>query len=234
MLRHDSIVNNARLWVDRVEIPDGVRHAAFDASLPHGWMRDGCARGARPARETGADADVRAGPVPGADRARSDPGCGRGPDDAHSRRWSTRTLSRRDLSSWKSAVSGGAQVPEALVRRVEDTSGVDFTIIYGQTECSPVLTNGLPSDSAADKGLTVGKPLPHTEIRIVDPDSLETVPDRHIRGTLGTRVFHDDRLLRHAGKIGRDADRRRLGAHGRPGSHGRARLLPRSSAASRT
>jgi fatty-acyl-CoA synthase len=39
-----------------------------------------------------------------------------------------------------------------------------------------VLTNGLPADSALDKGCTVGKPLPHTEIRIVDPVSLETVP----------------------------------------------------------
>jgi len=85
-------------------------------------------------------------------------------------------VTRRDLSSWKSAVSGGSQVPEALVRRVQDALGVDFTIIYGQTECSPVLTNGLPSDTPEDKGLTVGKPLPHTEIRIVDPVSLETAP----------------------------------------------------------
>jgi fatty-acyl-CoA synthase len=73
-------------------------------------------------------------------------------------------------------VAGGAQVPEALVRRVEDTLGVNFTITYGQTECSPILTNTCPSDSAEDKGLTVGKPLPYTEIRIVDPVSLETVP----------------------------------------------------------
>jgi fatty-acyl-CoA synthase len=85
-------------------------------------------------------------------------------------------MSRRDLSSWKSVVSGGAQVPEALVRQIEDSLGVDFTIIYGQTECSPVLTNTLPSDSAEDKGLTVGPPLPHTEIRIVDPVSVQTTP----------------------------------------------------------
>ena len=71
---------------------------------------------------------------------------------------------------------GGAQVPEALVRRIEEALGVDFTIVYGQTECSPVLTNTFPSDSAEDKGLTVGPPLPHTEVRIVDPVSLETVP----------------------------------------------------------
>jgi fatty-acyl-CoA synthase len=83
--------------------------------------------------------------------------------------------STRDLSSWTATVSGGAPVPEALVRRIEGTLGVDFTIVYGQTECSPVLTNTHPTDSSADKGLTVGPPLPHTEIRIVDPVTLETV-----------------------------------------------------------
>ncbi len=84
--------------------------------------------------------------------------------------------SRRDLSSWRSTVSGGAQVPEALVRRMEEALGIDFTIVYGQTECSPLLTSTFPSDSVEDKGLTVGPPLPHTEVRIVDPVSLETVP----------------------------------------------------------
>jgi len=82
----------------------------------------------------------------------------------------------RDLSSLGGMLSGGAQVPEALVRRIESTLGVDFTIVYGQTECSPALTNTLPSDTPADKGLTVGPPLPHTELRVVDPVSLDTVP----------------------------------------------------------
>ena len=81
-----------------------------------------------------------------------------------------------DLSSWRATVPGGSQVPEALVRRIEEGLGLTFTITYGQTECSPILTNSHPSDNAADKGLTIGKPLPHTEIRIVDPDSLQTVP----------------------------------------------------------
>jgi fatty-acyl-CoA synthase len=67
-------------------------------------------------------------------------------------------------------------VPEALVRRVQEDLGIEFTITYGQTECSPILTNGLPSDTPEDKGQTVGMPLPHTEIRIVDPETLETVP----------------------------------------------------------
>ncbi|MEM9406652.1 MAG: AMP-binding protein [Acidobacteriota bacterium] len=82
----------------------------------------------------------------------------------------------RDLSSWTTVVSGGSQVPEALVRRIEEALGVDFTIIYGQTECSPTLTNTNPDDTPADKGLTVGPPIAHTEVKIVDPATLETVP----------------------------------------------------------
>ena len=38
--------------------------------------------------------------------------------------------SRRDLSSWRSTASGGAEVPEALVRRMEEAVGVDFTIVF--------------------------------------------------------------------------------------------------------
>ena len=175
VLRHNSVVNNARLWVDRVEIPDGV-----------GWIQpmplfhtSGCVMGVLGALDRRAKLVLMPMFEPGVflelvELERAWFACGvptmliaamEHPD-----------LARRDLSSWRSTVSGGAQVPEALVRRVEDALGVDFTIIYGQTECSPVLTNGFPSDSAEDKGLTIGQPLPHTEIRIVDPVALETVP----------------------------------------------------------
>lgn len=175
MLRHGAIVNNARLWGDRVEIPDG---AGMLMPMPL-FHTAGCVMGVLGALDRRAKAVLMpqfdpglflqliereklwyAGGVPTMLIAAMEH-----PD-----------VSRRDLSSWKSAVAGGTQVPEALVRHVEDTFGVDFTIIYGQTECSPVLTHTCPSDSAEDKGLTVGKPLAHTEIRIVDPTTLETVP----------------------------------------------------------
>jgi acyl-CoA synthetase (AMP-forming)/AMP-acid ligase II len=94
----------------------------------------------------------------------------------------------RDLTSWTSVVSGGAQVPEALVRRIESTLGVDFTIVYGQTECSPVITNTHPSDTPEDKGMTVGPPLPHTEVKLVDPGTLATVPVGE-QGELWTRGY---------------------------------------------
>jgi fatty-acyl-CoA synthase len=175
MLRHNSIVNNARLWVDRIEIPDG---AGMLLPMPL-FHTAGCVMGVLGALDRRAMLVLMPMFEPGLflqliERER--PWYAGGVPTMLIAAMEHPDVSRRDLSSWKSAVAGGAQVPEALVRRVEDTLGVNFTITYGQTECSPILTNTCPSDSAEDKGLTVGKPLPHTEIRIVDPVSLETVP----------------------------------------------------------
>ncbi len=50
-----------------------------------------------------------------------------------------------------------------------------FSIIYGQTESSPVITQGRIEDSFEDRATTIGRPLPQTEVRIVDPAG-ETVP----------------------------------------------------------
>jgi len=175
MLRHCSIVNNARLWVDRVGIPDGVG-MLLPMPLFH---TGGCVMGVLGALDRRAKLVLMPMFEPSVFLELIElerPWYSGGVPTMLIAAMEHPDASRRDLSSWKSAVSGGAQVPEALVRRVEDSLGVDFTIIYGQTECSPVLTNGLPSDTPEDKGLTVGKPLPHTEIRIVDPASLETVP----------------------------------------------------------
>jgi|EndMetStandDraft_7_1072992.scaffolds.fasta_scaffold36162_2 acyl-CoA synthetase (AMP-forming)/AMP-acid ligase II len=175
VLRHNSIVNNARLWVDRVEIPDGV-----GMLLPMPLFHTaGCVMGVLGALDRRAKLVLMPMFDPGVFLELVElerPWYAGGVPTMLLAALEHPDVSRRDLSSWKSAVAGGAQVPEALVRRVEDSFGVDFTIIYGQTECSPVITNGCPSDSAADKGLTVGKPLPHIEVRIVDPIALETVP----------------------------------------------------------
>jgi fatty-acyl-CoA synthase len=75
----------------------------------------------------------------------------------------------RDLSSLRSVLSGGSTVPADLVRRIESTLGVRFGIVYGQTESSPVITQTRLDDSADDKALTIGQPLPQTEVKIVEP-----------------------------------------------------------------
>src|SRR5205085_9995971 len=43
-----------------------------------------------------------------------------------------------DLSSVKAICSGGSTVPAALVKLLEERLGAPFTIVFGQTECSPV------------------------------------------------------------------------------------------------
>ncbi|WP_027577825.1 AMP-binding protein [Bradyrhizobium sp. Ai1a-2] len=86
----------------------------------------------------------------------------------------------RDLSSWRLVTLGGAPVPPELVRRALER-GVKVAIGFGQTEASPYLTHTLPDDPHPDWISTVGRPLPQTEIKIVDPKTGETLP----RGEIG-------------------------------------------------
>ena len=82
----------------------------------------------------------------------------------------------RDVSSMQTICSGGSSVPAALVRRIEETLGVQFSIIYGQTEASPGITLIKPDDAPADKANTLGPALPQTEMKVVDPQTGATVP----------------------------------------------------------
>ena len=105
-------------------------------------------------------------------------------------------LERRDLSSLRAAVSGGAPVPAELVRRVERRLGVRFSIVFGTTECSPLLTQVKLDDSAQDRAETLGQPLPQTEIQIADITTGGPVPVGRVgelcaRGYLVMRGYHD-------------------------------------------
>ena len=77
-------------------------------------------------------------------------------------------FARRDISSLALVLSGGAPVAPELVRRIEETLGVRYVMVYGQTEAGPTVTMTGPADAAVDKAETIGYPLPHTEVRIVD------------------------------------------------------------------
>jgi len=71
-----------------------------------------------------------------------------------------------DLSSVDMVISGGSMVAPELVRRVCQTFGCNFEIIYGQTETSPVVTQHHIDDSLDDICNTIGQPLPQTAISI--------------------------------------------------------------------
>ncbi|EPD58806.1 AMP-binding protein [Streptomyces sp. HGB0020] len=97
-------------------------------------------------------------------------------------------LSRTDLSSLRYVLSGGASVPPELVRRVEDTFGVPMCIIYAQTEASPGITITRLDDTPEDRAHTVGRPLPLSEVKIVD--AAGTVVPNGVTGELCTRGYH--------------------------------------------
>lgn len=82
----------------------------------------------------------------------------------------------RDLTSWRLSALGGAPVPPELARRAAEEVGLKVTIGFGQTEASPYITHTVPDDPNPDWIETVGRPLPQTELKVIDPVSGETVP----------------------------------------------------------
>ncbi|GHO93571.1 AMP-binding protein [Reticulibacter mediterranei] len=85
-------------------------------------------------------------------------------------------FSSYDLSSLRLVISGSAPVPAQLMEEVKERIGADIAIVFGQTEASSVISQTVPSDSFEMKATTVGTPLPHVEVKIVQPTTRETVP----------------------------------------------------------
>ncbi|MFD8304022.1 AMP-binding protein [Streptomyces sp. NPDC059690] len=93
-----------------------------------------------------------------------------------------------DLSSLRYVLSGGATVPPELVRRVEQAFGVPMAVVYAQTEASPGITITRLDDTPYDRAHTVGRPLPRTEVKIVDASG--AVVPAGVTGELCTRGYH--------------------------------------------
>jgi len=80
-----------------------------------------------------------------------------------------------DLSSLKLVACDGAPVPVVLMEQVQARLGADVSIVFGQTEAS-MITMTRPDDPFARKASTVGVPLPHVEVKIIDPATRQVVP----------------------------------------------------------
>jgi fatty-acyl-CoA synthase len=81
-----------------------------------------------------------------------------------------------DLSSLRTVVSGGSPVPIYLMEQVKERMGADVAIVFGQTESHAAITLTLQHDSFELKSSTVGVPFPHTEVKIINPATGQTVP----------------------------------------------------------
>src|ERR1700678_1633688 len=84
-------------------------------------------------------------------------------------------VARRNVSSLKTILSGASNVPAALVRRTHEVLNCLICIIFGQTESNGPITLTSPNDSIEDQTNSVGRALPHVEVKIVDPATEQTV-----------------------------------------------------------
>lgn len=82
-----------------------------------------------------------------------------------------------DTSSLRTGIMAGALCPEPLMRRVIDHMKMrELTIVYGLTETSPGLTQTPRTADLVERTQTVGRVMPETEVRIVDPATGTDVP----------------------------------------------------------
>jgi fatty-acyl-CoA synthase len=103
-----------------------------------------------------------------------------------------------DFTSLRTGIMAGSLCPIDLMRRViRDMHCGELTICYGLTEASPVITQTSTEDTLARKTTTVGRALPHTEVKIVDPNTGKVVAlgengELCTRGYLVMNGYHND------------------------------------------
>ena len=84
-------------------------------------------------------------------------------------------ITGRDLSALRVAVSGGASLPEDIMRIFEDKYGIEVLEGYGMTETASSCSFNRPGDR---KVLSIGKPLWGVRMRVADSSGQPLPPGR--------------------------------------------------------
>ena len=82
-----------------------------------------------------------------------------------------------DLSSIKTAVSGGDKLSPAIKNSFYERHGVELLEGYGTTETAPVISSNSPRDH---KPGSIGKKLSNVDIKIIDLDTEEELPPNKV------------------------------------------------------
>ncbi len=93
-----------------------------------------------------------------------------------------------DLSSLTNIFTGATPVPVIVMEQIKERIGADCSIVFGMTETCGAVTQSFYTDSFDLKAATVGLPIPHTSIKIVNPATNETCQCGE-SGELWTRGF---------------------------------------------
>lgn len=96
-----------------------------------------------------------------------------------------------DLSSLKYCFTGGDVLPPEVGNRWRERFGIPIYQGYGATETVGGVALSLPTEETPPQSM--GRALPSKTIRIVDPESLQTVED----GIPGELLVHSDPMVTH-------------------------------------
>jgi len=99
-----------------------------------------------------------------------------------------------NLKSLRLIHMGGSAVPKEMVKQLEERFRCQCTCGYGLTETSPLLTVALPKSHLLNSGdghyqrlATTGLELPGGQVRVVDPEGNDVMPDGKSVGEIVTR-----------------------------------------------
>lgn len=86
------------------------------------------------------------------------------------------------LDSLRALICAGAPVPPVVISLFE-SKNVPVQQAWGLTETAPFATY-LPTELTYEKAGSAGLPMPHTQVRVVDPATGEPIEEPHQRGEL--------------------------------------------------
>ncbi|KAG5929239.1 hypothetical protein E4U53_002486 [Claviceps sorghi] len=193
MLTHHSILNNGVLIADRMGL-DPTDRIVVPPPLFHCF---GCILGYMATATTGAAILF---PSPAFDPVASLDMCA--DDDATGLHGVSTMLialldaldarddNRPPPAHLRKGIVAGSCIPEALMKTIYERLGLqDLVNCYGMTETSPVSCMTSPGHPFRQHCATVGTPMPHTSIKIVDPSDRSVVVPLNTPGELAAAGY---------------------------------------------
>lgn len=108
------------------------------------------------------------------------------------------------MKTLRTGIMAGSPCPIEVMKEVNRRMNMsEIVIVYGQTETSPGITMTTTRDPVERRVSTVGKVFPHTEIKIIDPNSGKIVPKGEVgeicaRGYMVMKCYYNNPSATHA------------------------------------
>lgn len=95
-----------------------------------------------------------------------------------------------NIEHLRTGIMAGSNCPVEVMKQViNDMNMTDITIVYGQTEASPGITQTKIDDELDKRVETVGVELEGVDVKIVDPETLQECP-AEVQGELWSRGYN--------------------------------------------